>query len=149
MKKSVFALFIFFIGLCMHSHAQNNVLRGKVLREDKNILPGANIVVIGTNSGTNSNERGEFMLTQLPEGEITVQASFVGYKTLIAKILIKEGVNYHDFEFEKQEIKLDNITVTSQKREQQIIDVPITMSVIDASFMESNNITELNKLFEF
>jgi outer membrane receptor protein involved in Fe transport len=149
MKKSVFALFIFFIGLCMHSHAQNNILKGKVSREDKNILPGANIVVIGTNSGTNSNERGEFMLTQLPEGEITVQASFVGYKTLIAKILIKEGVNYHDFEFEKQEIKLDNITVTSQKREQQIIDVPITMSVIDANFMESNNITELNKLSQF
>ena len=41
------------------------------------------------------------------------------------------------------------VTVTTQKREQQIIDVPITMSVIDANFIKDNNITELDKLSEF
>ena len=39
--------------------------------------------------------------------------------------------------------------MTSQKREQQVLDVPITMSVINAGFMEDNNITELDKLSEF
>ncbi len=149
MRKKVCTLLLAVAGLFFHGHSQNNVLKGKILGEDKTILPGTNISVVGTSLGTNSNENGDYVLTQLPQGKITVQASFVGYKTLIAEILIKEGVNIYDFEFEKQDIKLDNITVTSQKREQQVIDVPITMSVIDANFMESNNITELNRLSQF
>jgi len=41
------------------------------------------------------------------------------------------------------------VTVVAQKREQQILDVPITMSVINANFIESNNITDLDELSEF
>ena len=50
---------------------------------------------------------------------------------------------------EISEFSLTGVTVSSQKREQQVLDVPITMSVIDARFMEDNNITELDKLSEF
>jgi outer membrane receptor protein involved in Fe transport len=44
---------------------------------------------------------------------------------------------------------LNGVTVTSQKREQQILDVPITLSVIDAGFLKDNNITELDMLSEY
>ena len=46
-------------------------------------------------------------------------------------------------------LNLSAVTVMSQKREQQILDVPITMSVINDRFLEDNNITELDKLSEF
>ncbi len=131
------------------SHAQNNRLYGKITDAEKNVLPGASIVVMDSQNGVNANERGEYQLSRLSEGKITVQVSFVGFKSQTSHIEINEGENNLDFVLQKQDINLESITVTSQKREQQIIDVPITMKVIDSRFMENNNITELTELSAF
>lgn len=128
---------------------QENSLRGKILDSDKNILPGASVIIVGTKYGVNANEAGEYLFSHIPIGTLTVQASFVGYKTITTDFEVQPGQNHLDFSFEIEEIKLDGITVTSQKREQQILDVPITMNVINARFMEDNNITELDELSAF
>ena len=72
-----------------------------------------------------------------------------GLKHITTDFDVQPGQNYLDLTLDNDDINLDGVTVTSQKREQQILDVPITMSVIDARFMEDNNITELDKLSEF
>jgi len=97
----------------------------------------------------NANESGEYRLDQIPVAKIKVQASFVGYKTSTVDFDIQPGENTLDLTLEISEFSLTGVTVSSQKREQQVLDVPITMSVIDARFMEDNNITELDKLSEF
>jgi iron complex outermembrane receptor protein len=132
-----------------YGQAKKNVLHGKILDSDNHILPGASVIIVGSNSGVNANEAGEYLFNQLPEGNTTIQASFVGYKTKTVDFVVQSGQNKLDFTFESEEIKLDAVTVTSQKRDQQIIDVPITMNVIDARFMEDNHITLLDQLSEF
>ena len=64
-------------------------------------------------------------------------------------LISNQGENTLDLTLDIGEFSLTGVTVTSQKREQQVLDVPITMSVIDARFIEDNNITELDKLSEF
>lgn len=149
MRKYFAAFIILSLGLHFALHAQNNTLRGKILGEGNQPLPGAHIVIEDTNSGVHSNEKGEYLLTQLPEGRIMLLASFVGYETYRAAIQIQPGENIHNVVFARQDIRIDNITVTSQKRDQQVLDVPITMSVIDANFMESHNITGIQQLSQF
>ena len=96
-----------------------------------------------------ANEAGEYLFDQIPTGKLKVQASFVGFKTIIIDFDVQPGQNDLDLTLDFSDIKLDAVTVLAQKREQQILDVPITMSVINTRFMEDNNITELDRLSEF
>lgn len=144
---SVFILvqFIFSVNV----QAQTNSLHGKILDSDQNVLPGASIVIVGTKYGVSANEAGEYLFNKLATGKLKVQVSFVGLKTITTEIDIHPGENYLDFTLENDNINLSGVTVTSQKRAQQVLDVPITMSVINENFIKDNNITELDKLSEY
>jgi len=140
--------FLLFLFVLSGASGQNS-LRGKITDADNNPLPGANLSIEGTGLGTNANEAGEYLFDRLSAGKITVKASFVGFKTKVVDLEIKSGENKLDIAFEKQDVRLESVTVTSQKRDQQIIDVPITMNVVDARFLEDNHITQLDQLSEF
>jgi len=140
--------FLLFLFVLSGASGQNS-LRGKITDADNNPLPGANLSIEGTGLGTNANEAGEYLFDRLSVGKITVKASFVGFKTKVVDLEIKSGENKLDIAFEKQDVRLESVTVTSQKRDQQIIDVPITMNVVDARFLEDNHITQLDQLSEF
>jgi outer membrane receptor protein involved in Fe transport len=150
MKKSISVLlFLFLIVFSSFGQEQKNILRGKVQDSENNILPGASVIVVGTKYGVNANEDGEYLLDQVPQGKITIQTSYVGYQTRTIDFEVQAGENTLNFNFEKADVKLAGITVTSQKREQQMIDVPITMSVVDARFMEDLNLNELDEIAGF
>jgi hypothetical protein len=51
LSVSFFTHFMFAINV----QAQTNYLRGKVLGQEQNALPGASIILVGTNSGVNAN----------------------------------------------------------------------------------------------
>ena len=147
-----YILSIFILSLCILSangQYQRNSLHGKILDKNQNALPGASIIIVGTKYGVSANEAGEYLFNKLPEGKLNVQVSFVGFKTLTTEFDVQPGQNYLDLTLESDNINLNAVTVTSQKRDQQILEVPITMSVIDAGFIKDNNITELDKLSEF
>ena len=149
MKKYFSALLLFLIFFNSYAQVQQNFLRGKIRDADNNIVTGANVVIVGSKQGANSNEAGEYMLSQIPAGKVKIRASFMGYETQTVEFDVKPGQNSLNFIFGKEDIKLDAVVVTSQKREQQLLDVPITMNVIDAGFLENNNISELDQLSEF
>ena len=116
---------------------------------NKNILPGASVVIVGTKFGINANEAGEYLFDKISTGKLQIRASFVGFNTITIDFDVQPGQNNLDLTLDFSDIKLEGVTVLSQKREQQLLDVPITMSVINSRFMEENNITELEKLSEF
>ena len=149
MKYILSIIFLSIFIFTANGQYQKNSLHGKILDQSKNGLPGATIIIVGTKDGLSANEAGEYLFVKLPGGNIKVQVSFVGYKTLTVDVDIKPGENALDFTMENENINLNGVTVNSQKRDQQIIDVPITMSVIDANFIKDNNITELDKLSEY
>jgi iron complex outermembrane receptor protein len=110
-------LLIFFVS---NAQVQKNSLFGKVIDSDSNILPGASVVIVGTNYGVNANEAGEYRFNQISAGKLKIQASFVGFKTIIVDFNIQPGQNYLDLSLDFTDIKLDGVTVLAQKREQQI-----------------------------
>jgi hypothetical protein len=148
--KQVITFFVFFLTIfAVNAQVERNSLHGKILDSDKNILPGASVIIVGTKFGVNANEAGEYLLDQIPKGLLKVQVSFVGYKAVIIDFDVQPGQNTLDVILDFSDIKLEGVTVTSQKREQQVLDVPITLSVINARFMADNNITELDELSQY
>ena len=124
-------------------------LRGKIRDADDNLLPGASVVIPGTKKGVHANDKGEYFFYDVPTGRIRIQASFVGFKTKSIDYYVQVGQNYLNFTLDEDNIHIEPISVTAQKREQQILDVPITMSALDSHFLKENNITELDQLSEF
>jgi len=149
MKKTISILLTFLVVMASYSQEPKTFLRGKIQDTNQNILPGANVIIDGTQYGVISNESGEYRLGQIVPGKLNLKVSFVGYKTILIDLDVLQGENYYDFTLQSDEIQLDVVTVSSQKREQQILDVPITMSVIDQKFIEENNVNSLDKLSEF
>lgn len=124
-------------------------VHGRVLNVNREPLAGASITVPGTRLGVNANADGEYFLTGLPTGKVSIQASFVGYQTKVIDYYLQEGPNDVYFTLDQDDITLEPVMVTSQKREQQALDVPVTMNVISSSLLENANIRELGQLSDF
>ena len=77
MKKLV--LLFFAVSLLSIMRAQS--VSGTVTDNDGNPLVGANIEIVGTGQGSSSDGSGNYMITDVASGDVTVKASYIGYKT--------------------------------------------------------------------
>jgi TonB-linked SusC/RagA family outer membrane protein len=66
-------------------------IQGKVVDNNGVPMPGVNIVIKGTNTGTSTDMNGTFVLNTKPEGVLIF--SFIGYKTIEVKIKGKDSFN--------------------------------------------------------
>jgi CarboxypepD_reg-like domain len=70
-------------------------VRGKIFDEDSNTpLPGANIVVMDSKEllGTSSDASGNFKISKVPVGRISLRVTFIGYEEkVIPNILVTSG----------------------------------------------------------
>jgi len=111
--------------------------------EDGTPLPGVNIVLQGTSTGTSTNADGNYTL-QIPSGDETLVVSFVGY---ITQQIPVNGRNTIDIELAPDVQMLDDVVVvgygTQEERE-------ITSSVTSIGSEEFNqgNISEPTKLLQ-
>jgi TonB-linked SusC/RagA family outer membrane protein len=97
--------------LCfMHIYSQepsSRVITGKVtFAEDNQPVPGANIIIKGTSTGTVANANGEFSISATP-GDILV-ISFLGYNS--AEITVGNQTNI-DVSLTEEYTKLDEVVV--------------------------------------
>lgn len=124
-------------------------LHGKITDENKNALPGASVMIVGTKKGVNTNESGEYFFDKIRAGEISVRTSIMGFKTQTTEVMVQPGQNEMNFTLVEDPIHLDPVTVVAQKREQQILDVPAAISVVGENLINKTNTTELGQLSEY
>src|SRR5579859_3136860 len=80
MKK--FLLLCFSFGFAISIWAQDRVVTGKLTsQEDGSALPGVNVILKGTTSGTVTDADGNYKIS-VPESGAVLQFSFIGYATL-------------------------------------------------------------------
>jgi hypothetical protein len=73
--------------------AQATEVHGIVKDQDGNVVPGTNVLVMGTPNGVAANVRGEFLL-KVPKDSVTLLFSFIGFKQLVHTIRTDEGFRY-------------------------------------------------------
>jgi len=104
-----------------HGVAQQSVeFRGKIAGDVHNattreLLPGANIIIMGTTLGTASNENGYFELSNIPAGTYSVRASVIGYAPRIIPDVVVNPVRPAELKFELVEsaIELGEVNVVA------------------------------------
>lgn len=92
MLKKLLHLVCLMLVICLGETYAQGILKGTVKDSiTRESLPGANILVEGTRKGTITNEEGKFTMTNLPEGEVIVKVSFIGYMPETHKLSIQAG----------------------------------------------------------
>ena len=132
MKKIPIFLFLFASILV---NAQQFKLSGKVVDENNNPLPNANLVIKENKQGTTTNFEGEFAMT-LKKGNYTIRASFLGYKTESKEVSLTKDT-FINFELSANETLLDEVLVSAVRVN---ADIPVTFSNLSKKEIAKRNL---------
>ncbi|UTD14974.1 TonB-dependent receptor [Tenacibaculum mesophilum] len=115
-------------------------ISGKVIdSKTREVLPFVNILVYGTEIGTVSNENGEFVLSNVPLGYNKIQASFVGYKTLISDeyLVTKDNSPYITLELIEDATQLKEVQIQAPLFKESV-DSPLSLQSLGIAEIEKN-----------
>ncbi len=113
----------FFAAILLYLIFPENVLAdisGKIMDSTTtNILPGANVYIVGTSFGAASDQNGEFRISKVPPGSYTLRVSYIGYQSKDVPFSLKldENINL-DIQLNISFISGEVITVTAQREGQ-------------------------------
>lgn len=122
------------------------IMRGLVRDVARVPVAGASIEIEGLAKLVHSNEFGQFMLSDLPTGRMRVRISCLGYQTRTVDYVMQPGFNDHYFTLERGPVSLETEIATTQNREQQISDIPASVSVATRTFTEILGISDFLEL---
>ncbi|GEO05901.1 TonB-dependent receptor [Adhaeribacter aerolatus] len=131
MKKYI--LLIWLCGLIGIAHAQ--VLQefsGVVLDNNGTGIPGTTIYLLNTNFGAPSDNQGRFSIQNIPSGEYQVRFSAVGYATTTRTITLPGNNTELVIQLVAANKQLEEVTVTAQKREENLQRVPFSISALSS-----------------
>jgi TonB-linked SusC/RagA family outer membrane protein len=83
MKKTYLFKYVFLLLFVLSSvvaFAQTSVISGKVVDETNQSLPGATVVIVGTQKSAATDANGFYRITGVANGTVTVHVSFIGYE---------------------------------------------------------------------
>ncbi|MCB0731308.1 MAG: carboxypeptidase-like regulatory domain-containing protein [Ignavibacteriae bacterium] len=115
MKKTILLIF-FLINSIFAQNTPTGNLEGLVAdASNKNSLIGVNIFILNKNSGTTSNEKGNYIFNDLPVGTYTIQFSYIGYEkvTKTDVIIRSKRTTYLNIEMLPSSVELNDVVVES------------------------------------
>jgi hypothetical protein len=79
-------------------------------------LPGANIVLEGTNLGAASDRAGEYRIANVPPGAVTLVVTYVGYEEYSEPITVSDGDNTFDIALSVSYVEMDEVVVSGLRQ---------------------------------
>ncbi|TJY38119.1 TonB-dependent receptor [Pontimicrobium aquaticum] len=114
---------IFLLLFCVSSYAQTTI-KGKITDNSGLPLPGANVIVLGTTSGTMTDFDGNYILTVSQTPPFTIQISSVGFETQTIEVT----TNNQTIDITlKEGNELDEIVVSASRTPERIFESPVTV----------------------
>ena len=109
---------------CSISFAQNSI-SGTVSDSKKQPIPGANIKVVGTNSGAISDFDGKFVLNTSQKLPFQIEISALGFGS--KKISVTTANQKVSVTLQDEETKLNEIVVSASRTPERVLESPVTI----------------------
>ncbi len=118
-------------------HAQQKVTISGYVKDAQNAeaIIGATVFVQELGYGVASNPYGFYSLT-IPKGEYTLNFAFLGYKNIVRKINVQSNIRI-DIQLEGQSDQIGEVEIRSQKRNEQITNMEMSMNKLDIKEIKS------------
>ena len=136
MKTNIIGLLA--VALSIGAYGQN--ITGTIKSGKGDGIPFASIAVLNSTKGTQANESGNFYLDLKP-GEYSLSISAVGFATKIENISIK-GTREVSLmiSLQRRIESLDQVVITAEKKEAELQNTPLAVSVLEAKDLEEYRI---------
>jgi len=114
-KLSAIIFSVFFINLTSAQSSSISIYGRVIDAQTKKPVPFANVLVIGTNYGSATNDEGYYQIERIPFNTYQLRASVIGYNSITkTDVVVQPGKPAEiDFELIEQAIQLENVTITS------------------------------------
>ncbi|RPH94804.1 MAG: TonB-dependent receptor, partial [Calditrichaeota bacterium] len=108
---------LLWVNVCLSdSYSATGILMGKITDSDHFSLPGANIMLPEINTGTASDQNGNYRLNSLPQGEYTIKVMYIGYLQQTFKVhVIAKQTTVLNVVLESGILEMDAVTVVGER----------------------------------
>ncbi|HET6993914.1 MAG TPA: TonB-dependent receptor [Chitinophagaceae bacterium] len=146
--KHLIAFFAFCLAITSTIQGQSTTrLSGKVTNARSTPVAGSTVYLLNTNSGTVSDDQGNFSFGNLPAGEYILQVSSIGYATVYKDVIIKGGETESlAIQLPEAGLQLDAVWVNAQKREELLQRVPLSITAISSRQVQQYRLWNNNEL---
>jgi len=114
---------IFLMCFCVFSFSQTTI-NGKVVDDTGQPLPGANVIVVGTSSGTSTDFDGKYILTVDQAPPFSIQVSFTGFESQTIEVTSNNqtiDVTLKEGSF------LDEVVISASRTPERVFESPVTI----------------------
>ncbi|XCF06255.1 carboxypeptidase-like regulatory domain-containing protein [Tamlana crocina] len=119
--KTILPFLLFLFGGFLYSQT---TFSGSVVDDSGQPIPGANVIVVGTTTGTVTDFDGNFTLTYSQAPPFKVQASSVGFETDTKEVT----ANNQNLTFTlKEGTSLDEVVISASRTPERIFESPVTV----------------------
>lgn len=139
MKKICFILLCMVYCLCTAGEpiAKKVSLSGTITDAvDGSALVGVTVYIPALSEGTTTNEKGSYLLENLPQKRLTLQVSYLGHQTIIKEVDLRQTSTL-DFVMHESNATLNEVVVTGLTGESLMKDSPTPISVVSARELQS------------
>ena len=116
-------------------HAQSTISGVVTDAETQELLPGANIIVVGSNTGTTSDFDGNFTLSTAASPPFTVEISSIGFASQRVEVTAADQtINVQLVPGQN----LDEVIISASRRSEKMQDAPASVSLITAKELRNS-----------
>ena len=135
MKKVLYAIVMLL--LVCKVNAQTVTIDGKVTDHESKPITNVSIHILNTSINTISNTEGNFSIQGVSAGKYTIELSSVGYATIANSIEVNSKDNKpFVFQLQNSMVQLGVVTVTAEKKEELLQNIPLSISAISSKQVE-------------
>ena len=111
-KNIYYILIVIFVVISKVTYAQNRVAGYVFDKKTNKNLSGAMIYNLEQNKQVQTDSTGHYVFTNLPRGNVKIQFSYVGYKTVIRVVNMAESNAVLNVPMESTSFQLDEVVVS-------------------------------------
>lgn len=144
---------LIFFSLPLLAGAQGPVqyIRGKVVSESNELLPGATVYIENTMQGVQTDVNGQYLLKHTGKGKVTLVASYVGYQTLskVIHINTKDSGQYITVHYRLKENSqnISEVVVKGESRAARIERSGFAVTSVDTRHLQKKS-AEINEVLD-
>lgn len=144
MKKAILLLFIVFTAPIFSQTSAS--LEGIVLNEASEPVENARVRLLNTSYITFTNSSGEFIFPVIPLGEYLLSINKTGFAETVQNIQADREIVELEIILSSEAERLSEVTVTAQKREELIQEIPLSITSLSYEAVEESRIQNANDL---
>jgi iron complex outermembrane receptor protein len=111
-------------------------IHGNIRNKESGPVTDASVYLLNTNFFTTSDSAGNFTIKNISLGDYTIVISAIGYATNNKNIHLTSDTAKYDFQLAEASRELDEVIVTSEKKEENVQKIPSAISVLNSKHIE-------------